>query len=128
MKHLFCLHFVFLPRINAALESFTESWNNHSISTEHGMTPNQLFIQGALQQNMVPVVPNVPSHGVGGTQPNPQDRVTVPRIKFSPCTLLKQQLDQIDPLGMDYFDCTSYLHATDIVGQHLTTGCYNCSE
>ena len=48
---LFCLHFIFLPRINAALEAFTESWNNHSISTANGMTPNQLFIKGALEQN-----------------------------------------------------------------------------
>jgi AcrR family transcriptional regulator len=31
---LYCLHFVYLPRINSALESFIESWNNHPISTE----------------------------------------------------------------------------------------------
>ena len=26
---VFCLHYTFIPRINAALTSFTESWNNH---------------------------------------------------------------------------------------------------
>ena len=66
---LFCLHFVFLPRINVALQLFTESWNNHSISTANGMTPNLLFIHRALQQNMVPVMPNAPSHGAVATQP-----------------------------------------------------------
>jgi len=30
----YCLHFVFLPRINKHLLEFTESWNHHSISTE----------------------------------------------------------------------------------------------
>ena len=38
---LYCLHFVFLPRINSALHSFIESWNNHPISTENNKTPNQ---------------------------------------------------------------------------------------
>lgn len=51
---LFCLRYVFLKRINAALQSFVESWNNHSISSAGSMTPNQLYIQGALEQNMVP--------------------------------------------------------------------------
>ena len=37
---IFCLHFVFKPRNNSTLFSFTESWNNHSISTEANHTPN----------------------------------------------------------------------------------------
>ena len=41
---LFCLHQVYLPRINKILDEFVESWNNHSLSTERSMTPNQLFI------------------------------------------------------------------------------------
>ena len=105
---LFCLHFVFLPRINVALQSFTESWNNHSISTANGMTPNQLFIHGALQQNMVPVMPNAPSNGAVATQPTERDHVRIPLLQFTPCTNLQQQLDGINPLGFDYFDCNAY--------------------
>ena len=41
---LFCLHVVFLPRINRDLDSFIECWNNHSLSTEGNLTPNQLFV------------------------------------------------------------------------------------
>ena len=48
---LYCLHRVFLPCINAALDAFVESWNNHPISGEKKFSPNQLFIHGALQQN-----------------------------------------------------------------------------
>ena len=33
---LFCLHHIFIPRINENLRSFTHGWNNHRISTEHG--------------------------------------------------------------------------------------------
>ena len=31
---LFCLHFVFIPRINQVLKSFQEAWNSHGLSTE----------------------------------------------------------------------------------------------
>ncbi|KAL1022511.1 hypothetical protein UPYG_G00028670 [Umbra pygmaea] len=40
---LFCLHYVFLPRINRTLEEFKAGFNNHSISTEGNRTPVQLF-------------------------------------------------------------------------------------
>ena len=55
---LFCLHSVFLPRINAALDLFVGCWNNHPVSTEHNLILNQLLIKGALAQNMIPI--NVP--------------------------------------------------------------------
>ena len=47
---LFCLHFIFLPRINSVLTQFVESWNNHSQSSAHNLTPNQLFIRGVIEQ------------------------------------------------------------------------------
>ena len=48
-KHSFALHYVFLPRINKAIEDFKNAWNHHSVRTERGMTPNQLFTMGMLQ-------------------------------------------------------------------------------
>ena len=47
-KHLFALHFVFLPRINRALEHFKRAWNDHGLRTERNQTPRQLFTTGAL--------------------------------------------------------------------------------
>ena len=44
--HLYCLHLIFLPRINNHLQSFISGWNAHPISTSHNMTPNQLWISG----------------------------------------------------------------------------------
>ena len=46
--HLFALHYVYIPRINQALEQFTDAWNYHGIRTEHGQTPNQLFTAGSI--------------------------------------------------------------------------------
>ena len=34
---MFCLHFVFQPRINSALNAFMESWNNHSQGRRQGL-------------------------------------------------------------------------------------------
>lgn len=47
-QHLWALHYVFLPRINTALDKFQQQWNNHGIRTEHNRTPLQLFVGQAL--------------------------------------------------------------------------------
>jgi len=44
--HRWSLHYVFLPRIQRALDTFRDAWNNHRLRTERGMTPLQLFIEG----------------------------------------------------------------------------------
>ena len=46
--HLWALQFVFLPRINKSLNEFTQSWNNHPISTTGHKSLNQLFSAGAI--------------------------------------------------------------------------------
>ena len=46
--HLYALQYVYLPRINHALEAFQRGWNYHSIRTEGNHSPHQLFIQGSL--------------------------------------------------------------------------------
>ena len=44
--HLFCLHAVFLQRINRHLQSWREAWIKHPMCTEHGMSPEQLWTSG----------------------------------------------------------------------------------
>ena len=44
--HLFCLHYVFKPRINECLEQFKRGWDNHPIKSAGCQTPNQLWISG----------------------------------------------------------------------------------
>ncbi len=127
---MFCLHWVFTPRINAALQSFVESWNNHPVSTARNQTPNQLFIQGALEQNMVPVGPSSSLLPGSTCTPHraPRDHVTVPRSAFSPCRLLYRQLERRNPLQLSSdFGCSVYRSVVRIVGCHLSDGCEDCS-
>lgn len=41
--HLYVLQYMFLTRINQDLDGFKESWNHHSLRTEHNHTPYQLL-------------------------------------------------------------------------------------
>ena len=38
-EHLFALHFVFSPRINASLSEFKQQWNHHGMRTTRHQTP-----------------------------------------------------------------------------------------
>lgn len=45
---LWCLHKVYIPKVNISLEEFRLQMNHHPIRTERNMSPNQLFVQGIL--------------------------------------------------------------------------------
>ena len=122
---LYCLHRVFCPRINAVLDAFVESWNNHPISGERNFSPNQLFIHGALQQNDI----TIGQYGTADTTniPIPTEAVAVQDVMFKPCNLLEQQLRVVDPCAPSVdCGCDIYYLVTNIVGCHLTRGCNRC--
>ncbi|MED6256467.1 hypothetical protein ATANTOWER_026726 [Ataeniobius toweri] len=48
--HLFCVGYVFIPRLRKDLQVFEESWNSHPLRTERNLTPNQLWMIGMLQE------------------------------------------------------------------------------
>lgn len=47
-QDLFCLHYVYIPRINQSLSKFKRTWNNHKLSSENQKTPMQLYLAGML--------------------------------------------------------------------------------
>ena len=49
---LFCLHYVFIPRINSTLKCFASSWNSHPLSTENNLSPLQLYTANSGQSNL----------------------------------------------------------------------------
>lgn len=49
-RHIWALHFMYLPRLNRDLSDFVRQWNNHGLRTERHMSPRQLFVTGCLQQ------------------------------------------------------------------------------
>lgn len=46
--HLFCLQYVYLPRINQHLSTWKGAWNMHPLRTESNHTPLQLWTRGLL--------------------------------------------------------------------------------
>lgn len=46
--HMFCLHFIYMPRVQRATAEFHNQWNNHGLSTQGGQTPLQLWQRGVL--------------------------------------------------------------------------------
>ena len=46
--HKFILHFVFLPRIKVAIDSFVNAWNRHPKRTEHNWSPEQMWVNGMV--------------------------------------------------------------------------------
>ena len=118
---LFALHYVYKPRINHSLQQFVQAWNNHGVRTEHGQTPNQLFISGSLQLQNAGLVAldffhEVPeTYGIdsdlGISIPSDEDnRVEVPETNLDISDDQMAQLQSaIDPLseshefGVDLF-------------------------
>lgn len=45
---LYCLHKVYIPRINHSLQEFRRQFNHHPVRTEHNLSPHQLFVSGLL--------------------------------------------------------------------------------
>lgn len=46
--HLFCLHYMYSPRVQRAAAEFRDQWNNHSLSTQGSQTPLQLWLRRVL--------------------------------------------------------------------------------
>ena len=44
--HIFCLHTVFLPRINRHLNTWKKAWVKHPIRSEQNHSPEQLWVRG----------------------------------------------------------------------------------
>ena len=43
---IYALHYIYVPRINRAIDQFVLQWNNHSLSTEGEKTPLQKWTEG----------------------------------------------------------------------------------
>ena len=125
---VFCLHYTFIPRINAALTRFTESWNNHAISTAGNLTPNQLFIRGCIEQGMMPQPPaQFITSGNNTINYQPSDHVEVPVVQFSPCNRLLRDLSVVNPLEVSHeFGVDIYRNVSNIIGSHIVNTCTEC--
>jgi hypothetical protein len=126
--HVFVLHYIFLPRINRALEEFVTVYNNHPMSsTEGNRSPNQLWHSGmrsllhsdhtAMSQNNT----DWTEYGVDDDGPIPgidaDNHVGIPQL---PVLLSNQQLELLEssvrPLTEDdNHGCNLYFEALQIL-------------
>ena len=54
--HKFVLHYIFTPRINKALQSFSAAWNHHPMRTERQWSPLQMWTNGVLDIRNHPLI------------------------------------------------------------------------
>ena len=120
---LLCLHHVYIPRINRALQEFVRQHNNHPLRTECGRTPLQFFFSPSLFNS-----DDEPEHwttyGIDedGPVPNPdEDAVVVVPISL---VLDDRQLQilntRVQPLvDDDNFGISLYLEARTVVSHFI---------
>ncbi|XP_052088233.1 uncharacterized protein LOC127734689 [Mytilus californianus] len=122
--HLWCLQYIYAPRIKAALQVFKDGWNRHSLSSEQGHSPKQLFVLGVLQQAgqghrgiddlfVQEEIGDIENYGIDWAGPVPEtdsNTVTVPTIicpiseaDFQQLRLEVNPLAELDGLGIGLY-------------------------
>lgn len=134
---LWCLQYVYLPRLNRDLKRFADGWNQHRLSTCGGKTPIQLYVHGMVhnrgqgQTGVEDIFIEPPAtddqvqedFGIdwGGPVPAEDEAVNMPNAD---CPLIVAHLEefkqQIDPLSesQDGFGIDIYLRAIDFCIAH----------
>jgi hypothetical protein len=125
--HMFALHYVFLPRINFALNIFTQSWNYHSLRTESHKTPRQLYLEGMVRNNFqeLDLGNEINSYGIDWEGPIPTDN-EVQQVNINPVStniLLPLQLINlqsiVNPLAEDgEFGIFLYLRTLEFINNN----------
>lgn len=122
-KHLYALHYVFIPRINRSLTQFVHGWNHHPIRTAHKKSPYQLFTGGMLflQHSRLAALDFFdavdPTYGLDDNAPVPSEdyggTIEVPECAYhihdANLALLQQTinpLEQSDEYGIDIYEQT----------------------
>lgn len=137
---VFCLHYVFLPRINRALEEFRLGWNHHGVSTEGNQSPYQICIAGVMADDYRGYTavqdirnPDLTVYGIDSGHseslalgvPDGDDGDTVNLLEPT-CPLNEEQLHfltgEIDPLSnSSNFGLDIYLQVINYIARVLDT-------
>lgn len=125
-QHLFCLHYIYLPRVQRATAEFRDQWNNHGLSTQGSQTPLQLWLRGVLNspeamQNILIGSDNPEMNEDPPVQFETANNVVVPENNFIfNGTVINTILETVDPVtddgnhGIDLF-----LGLVNSISEHL---------
>ena len=108
---LLALQMTIIPRINFALEEYTELYNNHPMRTANNWTPNQMWMNGMLNEDNPLAsggLDTTPEHydtyGIDPMAPTPfensDNNIVIPELELSQDrdSLERIVLSKIDPL------------------------------
>ncbi|KAF7645697.1 hypothetical protein LDENG_00199920 [Lucifuga dentata] len=108
--HLFCLHYIYLPRVQQAAAEFQNQWNNYGLATQ-GQTPLQLWQAGVLpaagtDNSAIDDLFTINDTRITNeNQPPPQleteNNLVVPENDFHVNDTVMNRIQQIDPLSDD---------------------------
>ena len=102
--HIIAMRTVFLPRINRSLAEFSNQWNNHGLRTEGNRSPNMLWLQGMMNENLQRENCDIHSIDEDGPVPDIQTSNDV-QVPLLPLTLSEEEtaalLEVVDPLEDD---------------------------
>jgi hypothetical protein len=132
--HLLALHYIYLPRINRALDEFVQDWNNHPLSAEGNRSPLSLWHSGitslinsqhSATENIIGGNTNWQDFGIDDDGPVPNynagNDVQVPEFQRSLTDEQWQHLRTIiNPLDEDgNHGCNLYLETLDLMADFL---------
>ncbi|XP_016523112.1 uncharacterized protein LOC103132865, partial [Poecilia formosa] len=101
--HLFCLGYIFIPRLRKDLQNFEDSWNAHPLRTERNLSPNQLWTIGMLQEpvqepDLAEILQG--AEGLSLDQQSTEHGINIPEIQ---CPLSTERLsalqEHVNPLA-----------------------------
>nr|XP_018913530.1 PREDICTED: uncharacterized protein LOC109041600 [Bemisia tabaci] len=105
---LFCLSYVFLPRIQNEMNNFAQIWNNHSMSTMQGRTPLQTWTLNMMNQSHhvleAPNDPDLVNNHHDNLDDNDENSIIVPRFSDELIEIVLPHLLEVlpDPLADDH--------------------------
>lgn len=126
--YIFCLHYVFLHRINQSLSQWKTSWNNHKIRTEHHQTPMQLYTKGMIEfgfRGMEDNIVNPNEYGIDWDGPTPAENDNTVTVDEPRNILTLEQYrylqSVVDPLEADEegFGVNIYKKTVNVVSSIL---------
>ncbi|XP_052464888.1 uncharacterized protein LOC128021616 isoform X1 [Carassius gibelio] len=121
--HIFCCHYAFIPRLQVHLNIFRDGWDNHPLSSEGNLSPNQLWQLGQqyhseeCDENLQ--IPQIDWESSGLIPSDTNSGIQVPEIE---CPLSSEELNElkaaVDPMqpsgnfGADVYIATlQYMHS-----------------
>ena len=135
--HLYSLQYVYLPRINEALDEFANDWAYHPLSSAGNWSPRQLWHYGMSRyMHLDPTSPEVAgvsdwtTYGIDEgdahfPEVNSPNNVEVPISRVHICARHNQQLrDNINPLFQDNNEGIHiYQETIEAISGMLSDGC-----